>query len=148
MKRRVAASLLVALMILVMAVTPLSAVVRPGDFELPFQTLGFCGATQATALLHDETGMVQALSLSSDWTEREHPQTATRALLVDWDGDSDVTGLAIEVSAANDRYRIAIETWKLPCPIGVGLGLRFQILLRAPVDPRAIDVIGGAVVGD
>ncbi len=137
--RRVAAALLVALMALVVAVTPLNAVVHPGDFELPIRNAGFCGNRQAAALLHDETGLVQGLALSMPSGASQ--LAPTRALLVDWEGDSDVTTIWMEFYARDGGYKLAMTTSAAQCSIGTALTFRFLVLLRAPVDPAQVVIV-------
>lgn len=134
---RVASALLIAFLVLAVAVTPLSATFQPGYFDLrlasPYgNTLG--------VTLEDDTGLVMALT---DADSRPSSQAGmTRSLTVDWEGDSDDSGIWMHFFAIDGGYRLVETTTKyMSRSFGTGRGARFVLILRAPIDPSTVQVV-------
>ena len=133
---RLAAAALAAVLILVVAVTPLEAIIRPGHFELSVPASSIAGP-RVDASLDDQTGFVSALALAD---ANPGLTASSRVLIVPWEGDSCGSVVSMQFSTSDDRYRLAQQTARQPCSMGIGLSLRFALLLRAPIDPTQVEV--------
>jgi hypothetical protein len=137
MLRRIVAGVVVAFMILVMAVTPLSATFQPGYFDLRLQS--WDDEYPMAVTLKDDTGLVSALT-EGEWSPVEQVGL-TRALRVQWDGDTDDNGIWMHFYPVDGGYRLTETTTKgASRPVGMGLGRTFVLVLRAPIDPATVEV--------
>jgi len=133
---RLAAAALAAVLILIVAITPFEAIVRPGHFELSVPASSIAGP-RVDASLDDQTGFVSALALAD---ANPGLTASSRVLIVPWEGDSCGSVVSMQFSTSGDRYRLAQQTARQPCSMGIGLSLRFALLLRAPIDPTQVEV--------
>ena len=138
--RRIAAAAVVAFLVLVVAVTPLSAVVEPGHFELfvpPVSTTpGWDWPT--TFDLDDHTGLVSGFVFTDS-----NPGTvsSSRLIVVPWEGDSCGASVSLWLLTNGDRYTVNELTQARSCSIGVGLSVNLGLVLRAPIDPSKIEIV-------
>lgn len=134
---RVASALLIAFLVLAVAVTPLSATFQPGYFDLQFVSPY---GSSLSVTLEDDTGLVMAFA-GADSRPSSQPGM-TRSLTVDWEGDSDDSGIWMHFFAIDGGYRLVETTTKyMSRAIGIGIGHRFVLVLRAPVDPSTVEVV-------
>ena len=133
---RLAAAALAAVLILVVAVTPLEAIIRPGHFELSVPALSIAGP-RVDVSLDDQTGLIGGLALAD---ANPNLTASSRVLIVPWEGDSCGAVVSMQFSTSGDRYRLVQQTASQRCVVGTGFGLRLALLLRAPIDPTHVDV--------
>jgi len=134
---RLAAAALAAVLILVVAVTPLEAIIRPGHFELAVPALSIAGP-RVDVSLDDQTGLIGGLALAD---ANPNLTASSRVLIVPWEGDSCGAVVSMQFSTSGDRYRLVQQTASQRCVVGTGFGLRLALLLRAPIDPTHVDVV-------
>jgi hypothetical protein len=137
--RRIMAGLVVAFLILTVAVTPLSATYQPGYFDLLLASPNrFDPSIRVT--LKDDTGLVMAF-VDAEGGPLGEPGKS-RFLIVDWEGDSDDSGLWLHFFAIDGGYQLVeMATQFEHRAIGTGIGHRFVLILRAPVDPSTVEVV-------
>ena len=142
---RLVRPLVIALLMLLMAVTPLSALIAPGEFEVrfrrdesaqPFEPYGF------TVRLKDRTGLVRALS---PWVSVPGIQAAVtnqgadgRLLVVEWDGSSCDSLSRLTFDRAGHGFLIRVSTDEVGCFIGSGASHAVGLHLWAPVDAATV----------
>lgn len=150
--KRFARAALVALLILFMAVTPLSALIAPGEFEVRFRPDGFSNhwfeptGLGFTVRLRDRTGLARGLAVAVqprgvyDDGVTNHGVEG-RMLLVHWEGSScDVlTYLTFERDV--NGYLIRERTNDSSCVMGTGMSHTVAIQLWAPVDASNVRFI-------
>jgi hypothetical protein len=149
--RRFVRPLVVALFVFLMAVTPLSALMSPGEFEIRFSPVGQ-GNPRWTAASHgftvrllDRTGLARGLALPPPHQGLSAPVTNNgadgRALVVRWDGSScdDLANLTFE--RTGDGFVIHERTHEFGCFAGSGALHIVAIPLWAPVDAATVQLI-------
>jgi hypothetical protein len=137
--RRIAAALGVALLVLVLAVTPLSATFQPGYFDLRLVAGPFGNSVAVT--LEDDTGLVMGFAPVE--TKPYADSGTTRSLSISVDGDSDDSAIWLQFVAVADGYRItAMPTQFARNALGMGREDGFVLLLRAPIDASKVTYAG------
>jgi hypothetical protein len=129
----------IALFVLVMAVTPLSAFVSGGVFEtwIPAHD----GRARVRVVLQDQTGLVRAINASFDFdaSRATDAMPDQRVLLVSWYGDcGQEYGLNLTFERDDPGYLVRTHAEALWCsfdPPGYGT---IAITLWAPVDAATV----------
>ena len=135
--RRIASALLVAFVVLVVAVTPLSAVVQPGSFAIRADE-GSLGILRAT--LDDETRLVVGLRLGTD--QPSPPGSLTRYLELSWLGGCTNPMISMRFSTqADGGYLLTEHTTGDFCDQLFGVDRSFILVLYAPLDPAQVEVV-------
>jgi hypothetical protein len=134
--RRLLAGLVVAFAVLVVAVTPLSAVVQPGSFAI----LASEGGGVLRATLDDETRLVLGLRFGTD--QPSPPGSPTRYLEVSWLGGCTNPMISMRFSAvAGGRYLLTEHTTGDFCDLLFGVDRSFILVLYTPLDPAHVEVV-------
>jgi hypothetical protein len=143
MKAKLVRAAAVALLILVMAVTPLSAVLSAGHFEAWLPTWDGFDHTSLKVTLDDQTGMVRAITAarSGELDRVINPGDNRYVLVVSWlGGCSDrLATLSFRVSGAG--FVLVERTMRWGCPLLIGLGRSVAIHLWSPVDASLVDYV-------
>ena len=139
MKKRIARGGAVALLIAVMAVTPLSVVFSAGRFEtwLPGDLLG---RSFVPATLVDETGLVRAISHGPGGDEGSvvNPSGNRRVLTVSWLGGCGDQSVTLTFGRSSTGYAIRQRTFEWGCPYMIGIWRSVAIYLWSPVDASTV----------
>ena len=141
--RRIAAALLVAFMVLVVAVTPLSATTDRGYFELwlPSSMTG----SRPHVVLFDDTGLVRAFvpNVSADVRDGVQPSAgSTSTLHVSWLGGCGDALIQLHLYPRSDGYELDARTQENGCPFLNGIERSFTVLLAAPIEASSVRLIG------
>jgi hypothetical protein len=138
MSRAVRAAL-VAVLVLFVAVTPLSAIFRPGYFDFVWPATGHDLAPPPHVVLEDQTGLVAGFVPAA----QEHAAAGpTRSLSVSWLGGCDEQLVYITFYGSGGSYTLEKRTASNGCPFLVGIGRTVVLVLRAPVDPSSVHFAG------
>jgi hypothetical protein len=142
MKRRLARGAAVGIMVLILFVTPLSAVLsRPGQFEVYFPAFSSFDHP-LTVALDDRTGLVRGLAVTAVPMGLPNPVANSgpdaRVLIVTLDGSScdDLTQLIVE--RVDGGYRLTAKTLEGGCSMGTGMTRSVAISLWSPVDAATV----------
>jgi hypothetical protein len=141
MKIRLARWVLIGLIILVMAMTPLSVVFSAGRFEtlLSGSSLGW-GSVSVT--LEDQTGLVRFISPGQlDYLEPVvNPGGNRKVITVSWLGGCGDKSTTLTFRASGSRYVITQRTFEFGCPFMIGIGHSVAIHLWSPVDAAQVSL--------
>jgi hypothetical protein len=139
---RLARAGVVALLILFMAVTPLSALIAPGEFEVTFTTENALDR-EFTLRLADRTGLVRGLAVAA---ARPGIQDAVtnfgvdgRMLIVEIEGSSCDYVAHLTFQRALGGFQISARTEGFSCGIGTGSSHVVAIHLWAPIDASRVE---------
>jgi hypothetical protein len=131
------AGLIMAFLVFVVAVTPLSAVVQPGEFAIRVNE-GSWGILRAT--LDDETRLVMDLRLGTD--HPSPPGLPTRYLEVSWLGGCTNPTISMHFSAtAGGGYLLTEHTTGDFCNFLDGVDRSFVLVVYTAVDPAQVEVV-------
>ena len=141
--RRIAAGLLVAFMVLVVAVTPLSATTDRGYFELwlPSSWPG----PRPHVVLFDDTGLVRAFvpDVSADIRDGVHPPSGTTSTLhVSWVGGCGDRTIQLHLYPRSDSYELDERTQEDGCAFMIGIDRAFTLVLSAPIEASSFRLVG------
>lgn len=141
--RRLAAALLVAFMVLVMAVTPLSATTERGYFEvwLPSDLMG----PVPHVVLFDDTGLVRGFfpTVLATLAQGVEPTSGqSNKLTVSWLGGCSDAQIQLHFFASGDGYVLSERTNGYGCPLDIGIGRQFAVLLYSPIDASTVAFTG------
>jgi hypothetical protein len=135
---RLARATVVAALVLLMAVTPLSVVLSAGGFEtwLP----GWDGVSPTRVVLEDHTGLVKGISPA--YPAQLHDGVTNlrgngRVLFVQWLGGCDDPLTTLTLDRTDLGYRL-LERTQHHCMFLVGIGRAVTITLWAPVDASTV----------
>ena len=135
MLRRLAGATFVALLVVVVAVTPLSATFSPRYFDVRYVD---ATGSFLTATLEDQTGLVSGLA----YAPAAVPTSGrTTTLVVDLSGGCRNPSLYIRFMVSGDAYRLVERTTGSWCQLLDLQGRRFVLALRVPIDPAAVNVV-------
>ena len=133
----------VALLILVMAVTPLSAVISSGQFG--FRWPGGAFHTSVQVLVADHTGLVREVSVAPSpagaYVAVSNPGLNWRVLIVSVDGSSCDRGIQLVLDRTVDRYVIRERTVEGHCVLGTGFERSIALYLWSPVHASIVDFV-------
>jgi hypothetical protein len=143
LKRRLVRASAVALLVLVIAVTPLSAFLSGGRHEtrLPGSTL-MSGATPwVNVVLQDETGFVRSIApASSEGLGSVHnPDGNHMALVATWFGGCGDRTVHLSFARDGDRFRLTERTDRFGCPFMIAVGRSVLIVLWSPITAADVD---------
>lgn len=140
MMGKLARAAAVALMVLALAVTPLSVVLSGGRFETWVPTWdGFAhGSLHVT--LSDQTGMVRAITpgRSNVLDEVVNPGANRYVLEVSWLGGCSDRDVQLNLFASPGGYTLTERTFGWGCSLMIGLGRSIAIQLWSPVDAATV----------
>lgn len=138
---KLARAAVVALLILFMAVTPLSALIAPGEFEVTFTT-EYASDREFTVRLADRTGLVRGLAAAA---ARPGIQDAVtnfgvdgRMLIVEVEGSSCDYLAHLTFERAIGGFLISARTEGFSCVFGTLSSHVVAIQLWAPVDASTV----------
>lgn len=134
---RVLSAIAYALIVVAVAVTPLSAAFRPGYFDVRYVDPVTRDVLNAT--IQDQTGLISAVGYPSD----SPPTTSglTSRLVVDLAGGCEDPSLFVRFLAVGERFRITHHTTGTMCELLFLQGRPFLFVLRAPIDASTVDVV-------
>jgi hypothetical protein len=144
MTKRLVRAAAVALLVLVMAVTPLAAFLSGGRLEtrLPGSSLMPGAVPWVNVVLQDETGFVRAIAPASGGRQREsvaNPDGNRLALVAAWFGGCGDRTVRLTFARAGDRFRLRQRTDEFGCPFMIAIGRSVVIVLWSPIDADAVD---------
>src|SRR4051794_38698341 len=113
--RRLAGAGVIALLALIVAVTPLSATFQPGYFDVRHVD---AQGSVLLATLEDHTGLVSAFGF--DPTGLRSSVGTTRTLIVSWIGGCEDPSIYMRFYAVGDRYALYERTNGSMCFLDVG----------------------------
>lgn len=129
----------VALFVLVMAVTPLSAITSGGVFEIWLP--GDEHVTPTRVALHDTTGLVRFISSAHSAPNGvSNPNGDQRTLQVGWIGGCDDPRTTLTFTSGGPGYRLTEQT-ESHCWLMIGIWRSVTILLWAPVDASTVEFV-------
>ena len=140
----------VGVFVFLMAVTPLSALIAPGEFEIRFRPDGPRNSwwepadNGFTVRLLDRTGLARGLGVAPPRRGLPDPITNSgtdgRTLVVSWEGAScdDLTNLTLERAVGG--FVIRERTHEGGCFMGTGAYHSVAIPLWAPVDASTVEL--------
>jgi hypothetical protein len=141
MKTKLVRAIAAAVLILVMAVTPLSAFLAGGHFETWLPSWDVLGSTSLQVTLDDQTGLVRAIT-AGQWDELDrvsNPGGDTYVLAVSWMGGCSDRLAALSFRATDAGLVLAKRTIGWGCPLDVGLGRSVAIYLWSPIDAETVN---------
>jgi hypothetical protein len=136
----------VALLILVMTVTPLSAVLSAGHFETWLPSWDMSGRASARVVLDDQTGMVRAMSPGlaagpGDLDTVVNPGGNRWVLVVTWGDSSCVRDVHLGLRPFEGGYVLDQRTTARSCGYLDLRGYSVAIHLWSPVDASLVDFV-------
>jgi hypothetical protein len=135
MVRRLLGGAAVAVLVLAVAVTPLSATFRPAFFDVRY--VDPTGSVLA-ATLEDQTGLVSAFA----YAPQASPTSGrTTTLVVDLSGGCRDPNLYIRFMAVGEAYRLVERTSGSWCQLLDLQTRRFALALRAPIDSASVEIV-------
>ena len=137
MKVKFARAVLVALLVLLMAVTPLAAILSGGVFEtsLPGEGSGYPSRPRVRVLLYDQTGLMRAIAPANpDQQDAPNP----RVLVVEWTGGCGDFITRLTFRRTDDGFVIEERTEESGCMFLIGYGRAVALHLWAPVDQSTV----------
>jgi len=130
----------VAVLVLIFAVTPLSALIGPPNFEVWF------AAQDLTVTLNDRTGLVRGMVASAPrpgvQPSVDNDGSDAKKLLVTLDGSSCDSRVTLTLTRAAPAFLLTESTQRRACALGTGSEHLVAILLWSPI--AAHDVRFGA----
>jgi hypothetical protein len=136
---RLGRAALVAVLVLFVAVTPLSAIFRPGYFDAQWPSTGHDLAPPPHFVLEDQTGLVAGFVPAA---QERTDAVPTRSLSISWLGGCDEQLVYLTFYASGGGYAFEKRTTTNGCPFLVGIRRTVILALRAPVDPVSVRFIG------
>jgi len=141
--RRLLAVFVVAFMVLVVAVTPLSATTDRGYFELwlPASWPG----PRPHVVLFDDTGLVRAFvpDVFPGFHEGVQPSVGpTMVLHVSWVGGCADQLIQLHFYPSSGGYQLDQRTHESGCQLMMGIGRDFTLLLSSPIEASSVRVVG------
>ncbi len=138
MRERLARAIAVALLILVIAVTPLSAFLSGGVFEIWLPGDQFIARTRV--VLEDHTGLVRGIAPA--YPDRIDDGVSAlgsdrRTLFVQWMGGCGDPLTVLTFEGADVGYRI-VERTEHHCIFDLGIGRAVTVSLWSPVDAATV----------
>lgn len=133
--------MLAAVLVLLFAVTPLSALIAPGEFEV--RSAPFLWGRAFTVRLMDRTGLARGLAVAAqprgvyDDGVTNHGVDG-RMLIVHWEGSSCDYLTRLTFERAVGGFVIRERTERSSCFIGSGRSSTVAIHLWAPVDASTV----------
>lgn len=125
---------LVAVLMLMLAVTPLTAMFRPAHFEAWLQPSFWYGPPKV--VLEDRTGLVSGMVA----TDAAAPAPAAdRVLAVSWLGGCSEQVIWLTFESLGDGYRLDKRTASNGCVLLMGVRRTLVLVLRAPIDPSTVE---------
>ncbi len=142
MKAKLARAGAAALLILVMAVTPLSAFLNGGVFEtrLPSSWGGGIGSASVHVTMYDQTAMVRGISaaLPGDLDIVVNPGANTYVLEVSWIGGCGDREAELTLRRTQTGYALDERTTAWGCPLDLGLSRSVAMYLWSPIDASTV----------
>lgn len=129
----------IALLVVVMAITPLALMFRPAYFDVVFPGYGFQETLHVT--LEDRTGLADGMSSGLDQRMVDPVQNLAgnpNVLLALVSDDSCTTSTWLTLDAAGTGYHLEAQMAKGSCAIGTGSHQSVAIHLRLPVDAAGV----------
>lgn len=148
---RFARAVAIALLVLLMAVTPLSALVTPGEFEVRFARDGYAHAWFQpsdfgfTVRLADRTGLARGLSAAP-------PRRGVYDAVTNYGVDGRMLIVTLEGASCDHLTRLTFErtvggflirerTERFGCFIGMGMSHTLAIHLWSPIDASTVELV-------
>jgi hypothetical protein len=138
MRARLVRGAIVASLVLLMAVTPLSAVLSGGGFETTLAGRSGVGATRV--ILDDHTGLVRGIAPARPAPLKDGVSpvgTDGHTLLVQWLGGCKDPLTVLTFDRVDDRYTI-VERTVHRCTLLVGIARAITVSLWASIDASAV----------
>jgi hypothetical protein len=134
-----------ALLIGLMAVTPLSAVISPGHFELRLPTPDALSGNWHTVELDDHTGLVRGLRAYTEspdgvWEDGvSNPGgVSSQLLVIRWSGGCGAYQTNLVVDRTSDGYVVQERSFESNCPWLILKLWQVAVVLWVPVDARTM----------
>ncbi len=141
MRATLARAVVVALLILVIAVTPLSAFLSGGVFEIWLPGHQFI--TRTRVVLEDHTGLVRGIAPAYSGRPNDGVRALGRdgrTLIVQWMGGCDDPLTVLTFDRADAGYRI-VERTEHRCMFLIGIGRAVSVSLWAPLDAATVTFV-------
>jgi len=144
MAKRVVRAAAVALLVLVIAVTPLAAFLSGGRLEtrLPGSSLMTGALPWVNVVLQDETGFVRAIAPASGGRQTgsvANPDGNRMAIVATWFGGCGDRTVRLTFARAGDRFRLTQRTDRFGCPFMIAIGRSVLIVLWSPIEAASVD---------
>jgi hypothetical protein len=133
-RTQLARAALAAVLVVMLAVAPLTAMFRPAHFEAWLEPSFWYGPPKV--VLEDRTGLVSGMVA----TDGPAPASAAdRVLAVSWLGGCDEQVVWLTFESFGSGYRLDKRTASNGCVLLMGLRRTLILVLRAPVDPSTVE---------
>jgi hypothetical protein len=143
LKAKLARAAVAALLVLVMAVTPLSAFLSGGGLEvrLPGSGTGFGHNPSVRVVMQDETGFVRAIAGASPGALNvvKNPNGNPMALVVTWLGGCADRVAYLTFVRTGDRFLLTQRTDEFGCGLLIGYDRSVVIGLWSPINSANVD---------
>ncbi|MGI8928907.1 MAG: hypothetical protein ACR2H0_05520 [Candidatus Limnocylindrales bacterium] len=142
---KVARALVIAVLVLLMAVTPLSALIAPGEYDVRFAGHG---SWDPGFIVHlsDRTGLVRALTVAPRRLGVFDPITNYssdgKILIVELEGSSCDYRAHLTLDKAGTGFRLHTTTQSFGCVIGSGRYTDVAFHLWTPIDASTVEFAG------
>lgn len=138
---KLARAALVALLILFMAVTPLSALIAPGQFELTFADADLLSGRRLTVTFADRTGLVRSMAPAAATNSGAVTNFGTdgRTLIVSWGHGCGGYHTELVFERMGSGFVLSERTHEWGCGYMILVGHAVAIHLWAPVDASTVE---------
>jgi hypothetical protein len=140
MKVRLARGAVVTVMVLALAVTPLSAVLSAGHFETWLPSWDMFGRTSLQVTMDDQTGLVRAMTpaQSGELDRVINPGGNRSVLAVTWMGGCSDRLATLSFRATDTGFVLTERTLGWGCSLLIGLDRSVAIYLWSPIDAETV----------
>lgn len=138
---KLARAALVALLVLFMAVTPLSALISPGQFELTFADADLLSGRRLSVTFVDQTGLVRSMAPAQATNSDAVTNLGTdgRTLIVSWGHGCGGYHTELVFERVGSGFLLSEQTHNWGCFFLILVSHAVAIHLWAPVDASLVE---------
>jgi hypothetical protein len=148
MRATILRAAIAALLIGLVAVTPLSAVISPGYFEILLPERDLLSGQSHTVELVDHTGLVRGMRLYSNeaagaWNDgvTNPGRDPSELLVIRWSGGCGVNRTRLTLDRSSDGYVLHEQTAGVGCVFLVLKGWQVGVVLWRPLDASTVSFV-------
>ena len=144
--RRLGSVVVAGLLLVVIAVTPLSAFTSGGVFESKMPATGYPWSMPVRVIVEDPTGTVLGIAAAQAWPPASRPDD--RLLAVSWLGGCRDQQIWLTLAPTTGGYRVIKRETDNGCGLLMGIPRTVVMVTRLPIDPVTVSFEAlGAEVG-